>query len=185
MPVPGALGSRFARAVHCIDAGQMQPGRLGAMLNTNLNEHKGVAMHNVLVPFDGSASAKRAVQYLVDFSKVYPDIQVHLLNVQREPNLYGNYVPASMLDDLRKGAIQHAEKVNREAALLLEQAGISHQSHVAVGDVVTEVVAAVKRLGCNTVVMGTRGMGSLGNLVMGSVATRVVHDVPVPVLLVK
>src|SRR5690606_28099998 len=153
----------------------MQPGRLGAMLNTNLNEHKGVAMHNVLVPFDGSASAKRAVQYLVDFSKVYPDIQVHLLNVQREPNLYGNYVPASMLDDLRKGAIQHAEKVNREAALLLEQAGISHQSHVA----------AVKRLGCNTVVMGTRGMGSLGNLVMGSVATRVVHDVPVPVLLVK
>src|SRR5690554_7315878 len=90
-----------------------------------------------------------------------------------------------MLDDLRKGAIQHAEKVNREAALLLEQAGISHQSHVAVGDVVTEVVAAVKRLGCNTVVMGTRGMGSLGNLVMGSVATRVVHDVPVPVLLVK
>lgn len=142
-------------------------------------------MHNVLVPFDGSASAKRAVQYLVDFAKVFPDIQVHVLNVQREPNLYGNYVPASMLEDLRKGALNHAQKVNAEAAQILETASIKHQTHEAVGDVVTEVVSAVKRLGCNTVVMGTRGMGSLGNLVMGSVATRVVHDVPVPVLLVK
>ncbi|MFA5677949.1 MAG: universal stress protein [Pseudomonas sp.] len=142
-------------------------------------------MHNVLVPFDGSASAKRAVQYLVDFAKVYPHIQVHVLNVQREPNLYGNYVPASMLDDLRKGAITHAKEVNTEASQMLEAASISHEVHEVVGDVVTEVVAAVKRLGCNTVVMGTRGMGSLGNLVMGSVATRVIHDVPVPVLLVK
>lgn len=142
-------------------------------------------MQNVLVPFDGSASAKRAVQYLVDFSRDYPNIQVHLLNVQREPNLYGNYVPATMLDDLRKGALTHAQQVTAEGAQLLEAASISYQTHEVVGDVVTEVVAAVKRLGCNTVVMGTRGMGSLGNLVMGSVATRVVHDVPVPVLLVK
>lgn|SRR5690554_4920066 len=142
-------------------------------------------MQNVLVPFDGSESAKRAVQYLVDFAKVYPEIHVHLLNVQREPNLYGNYVPATMLEDLRKGAVNHAKQVNATAAQVLQAAGIKHEVHEVVGDVVTEVVAAVKRLGCNTVVMGTRGMGSLGNLVMGSVATRVVHDVPVPVLLVK
>src|SRR5690554_3987080 len=142
-------------------------------------------MQNVLVPFDGSASAKRAVQYLVDSSRVNPNIQVHLLNVQREPNLYGNYVPATMLDDLREGALNHAHKVNAEGVQLLQAASINHEVHAVVGDVVTEVVAAVKRLGCDTVVMGTRGMGSLGNLVMGSVATRVVHDVPVPVLLVK
>lgn len=142
-------------------------------------------MQNVLVPFDGSASAKRAVQYLVDFAKAYPNIQVHLLNVQREPNLYGNYVPATMLDDLRTGALNHARKINAEASQMLAAASISHEAHEVVGEVVTEVVAAVKRLGCNTVVMGTRGMGSLGNLVMGSVATRVIHDVPVPVLLVK
>lgn len=142
-------------------------------------------MQNVLVPFDGSESAKRAVQYLVEFSRAYPSIQVHLLNVQREPNLYGNYVPATMLDDLRKGALNHARSVNAEAAKILEAAGIQHEVHEVVGDVVTEVVTAVKRLGCNTVVMGTRGMSTLGNLVMGSVATRVVHDVPVPVLLVK
>ena len=50
---------------------------------------------------------------------------------------------------------------------------------------VTEVTQAAAKYGCDTVVMGTRGMSSLGNLVMGSVASRVVHGVPVPVLLVK
>jgi nucleotide-binding universal stress UspA family protein len=35
------------------------------------------------------------------------------------------------------------------------------------------------------VVMGTRGMGALGTLLLGSVAYRVVHLVHVPVTLVK
>ncbi|SDS46643.1 Nucleotide-binding universal stress protein, UspA family [Halopseudomonas litoralis] len=142
-------------------------------------------MQNVLVPFDGSDSAKRAVNYLVEASKAYPDILVHVLNVQREANLYGNYVPATMLEDLRQGALKHAEAVNAEAVLMLQAAAIRHEAHQAVGEVVSTIVAAVKKYNCDTVVMGTRGMGSLGNLVMGSVATRVVHDVTVPVLLVK
>ena len=142
-------------------------------------------MQNVLVPFDGSESAKRAVHYLVEAAQAYPNLLVHLLNVQREANLYGNYVPATMLEDLRQGAIKHAAAVNAEAVQMLQAASVRYETHEAVGDVVTEVVAAVKNYNCDTVVMGTRGMGSLGNLVMGSVATRVVHDVNVPVLLVK
>ena len=33
--------------------------------------------------------------------------------------------------------------------------------------------------------MGTRGMGAMGNLILGSVATKVIHLVDVPVTLVK
>ena len=33
--------------------------------------------------------------------------------------------------------------------------------------------------------MGTRGLGSFTGMLMGSVANRVVHEVSVPVLLVK
>ncbi|CEA06271.1 universal stress protein [Pseudomonas saudimassiliensis] len=142
-------------------------------------------MQNVLLPFDGSSSAKRAVAYLVEAARAYPDLLVHVLNVQREANLYGNYVPASMLEDLRQGALKHAAQVNAEAVQMLQAASVRHETHEVVGEVVSEVVAAVKKYNCDTVVMGTRGMGSLGNLVMGSVATRVVHDVKVPVLLVK
>ncbi|TVP92266.1 MAG: universal stress protein [Pseudomonadaceae bacterium] len=142
-------------------------------------------MQNVLVPFDGSSSAKRAIQYLVDFSAKYPAIKVHVINVQTEPKLYGNYVSASMLEQLREGAIQHGQEINVDAASMLEAAKIDFETHAVIGEVIGEVVKAVKSFGCNTVVMGTRGMSNLGNLVMGSVATRIVHEVPVPVLLVK
>ncbi|MCL5041033.1 MAG: universal stress protein [Gammaproteobacteria bacterium] len=142
-------------------------------------------MQNVLVPFDGSSSAKRAIQYLVDFSAEYPAIKVHVINVQSEPKLYGNYVSASMLEQLREGALQHGQETNVDAARLLEAAGIDFETHAVIGEVIGEVVKAVKSFGCNTVVMGTRGMSNLGNLVLGSVATRIVHEVPVPVLLVK
>ena len=42
-----------------------------------------------------------------------------------------------------------------------------------------------EELGCDEIIMGTRGMGAIGNLVMGSVATKVVHLAGIPVTLVK
>lgn len=142
-------------------------------------------MRNVLLPFDGSAPAKRAIEYLVGVAAEYPNILVHVINVQSEPKLYGNYVSANMLEQLHGGALDHAREVIAEAGTMLREAGVRHEEHAVVGEVIGELAHAVKSLGCDTVIMGTRGMSNLGNLFMGSVATRVVHEVPVPVLLVK
>ena len=142
-------------------------------------------MRNVLVPFDGSPSAKRAIHYLLDAARDYPNLSVHLINVQSTPVLYGNYASMGIIEELNAGILEHARDVNREAETLLSDAGIRCKTHEVLGEVVSAVAAAVEQHGCDTVVMGTRGMSSLGNLLMGSVATRVVHGVSVPVLLVK
>ena len=47
------------------------------------------------------------------------------------------------------------------------------------------IVKRPEELNCDGIVMGTRGMGAIGNLVMGSVATKVVHLTKLPVTLVK
>ena len=142
-------------------------------------------MHTVLVPFDGSASAKRAIQYLVDLSKDLAQLKVHVLNVLIEPVIYGEYATPNLLDQFNASAQQHAAEVNAEAAAMLGAANIAHETHVATGVVAVEISRAVTAYGCSGVVMGTRGMGSLKNLVLGSVATQVVHEVAVPVTLVK
>lgn len=142
-------------------------------------------MHKVLLPFDGSESAKHAVQYLVDASRSHGSLEVHVLNVQPPTVLHGDYFSPEMLNRIRADALKHSADVNAQAMQMLSTAGIQCAPHEAVGEIVAEIRNAVTTLACDTVVMGTRGMSSFSNLVLGSVASRVVHDVSVPVLLVK
>jgi nucleotide-binding universal stress UspA family protein len=112
-------------------------------------------------------------------------LEVNVLNVQPTTVLHGDYFSQEMLARIRTDALEHGANVNAEALRMLSAAGIQCSSHESVGEVIAEIGKAVTTLGCDTIVMGTRGMSSLSNLVLGSVASRVVHDVSVPVLLVK
>src|SRR6476620_1498709 len=47
-----------------------------------------------------------------------------------------------------------------------------------------EIVRVAKAEGVDAIVMGTRGMRALGNLALGSTATKVIHLAEVPVTLV-
>ena len=142
-------------------------------------------MQKVLLPFDGSEPAKHAVQYLVDASRSHTDLEVHVLNVQPPVALYGEYFSQEMLARMRSDALKHGADVNAQAMRTLSAAGLRCSSYEAVGEVTAEIRQAVAALGCDTIVMGTRGMSNFSNLLLGSVAARVVHDVSVPVLLVK
>lgn len=140
-------------------------------------------MRKILLAFDGSENSKRALQYVIDLEA--RPTEVHLINVQHEPVILGEYVTADMLQELSNSLLGKARSLLAEAADALQAAGIEHQIHPMLGNVAEQVDSAVKRLGCDTVVMGTRGLGSFGGLMLGSVATRVIHEVSVPVLLVK
>ncbi|WPC06468.1 universal stress protein [Pseudomonas benzenivorans] len=143
-------------------------------------------MRKVLVAFDGSDSSKRALQYVIDFARMHKaELEVHLLNVQHEAVLYGEYVNDEMIANMRRSQQEQARELLTWPAEQLEAAGMTCQKHTALGNVAEQVGIAVKQLQCDTVVMGTRGLGSFTGLLLGSVATRVIHEVPVPVLLVK
>ena len=143
-------------------------------------------MQTVLFPYDDSAPAQRALQYLVDLSKRYQGLTVHVLNVQADPKLYGRYgALADVLKQLKENATAHAKTFTDKAVAELEAAGIKAVGHPAIGEVLDEVQRVIKETGCDTVVMGTRGMGGLGNLLLGSMAIQVLHGVSIPVLLIK
>ncbi|RRV07267.1 universal stress protein [Pseudomonas sp. v388] len=143
-------------------------------------------MHKVLVPFDGSEHSKRALDYVIDLAgKFARPLEVHLFNVQASPIVYSDYLAPDMIEGVKAGLHNEANRVLSEAVKRLTAAGVDYKTHVDLGNVAEQVKAAVTQLGCDTVVMGTRGLGSFGGLLLGSVANRVVHEVSVPVVLIK
>jgi len=63
--------------------------------------------------------------------------------------------------------------------------GIEAESELAYGSPATEIVRWVEEQGCDLVAMSTHGHRLLGDLVFGTTASRVQHDVNVPVLLLR
>jgi nucleotide-binding universal stress UspA family protein len=53
------------------------------------------------------------------------------------------------------------------------------------GDPARAIIGSVNKSRGDEIVMGTRGLGRIGGLLMGSVATKVVQLAPVPVTLIK
>lgn len=141
-------------------------------------------MTTVLVPVDGSPSATRAVAWLAGQLAGRADARVHLLHVQPAVDAWE---VRSHLDAADLARFQSAADaaVLSPAADRLRRAGIAVETHGAAGDVAPQVHDHVQRLGCDAVVMGTRGLGTVEALLLGSTALKVLHLVDVPVTLIK
>lgn len=142
-------------------------------------------MEKILIPVDGSASSANAVRFAVDYAKRTAETQIFLINVQ-EPPPAEVVIEAGIPPETWQASHQEAgRKALEGACALLDDAKMPFTATVAVGHPVAQIAARASELGCTRVVMGTRGMGALGSLVLGSVAMRVVHEVTCPVILVK
>jgi nucleotide-binding universal stress UspA family protein len=146
-------------------------------------------MSNVLVPVDGSDNSMRAVDAACRQVAHRQSVTLHLLNVQ-PPNHSGvvkRYLSQDLIDKFHH---EEGETALRSARARLDDADIAYTSHVEVGDVAQTIARCVRELHCDQVIMGTRGLGSggvaaLSGLLLGSIATKVLNLVEVPVTLVK
>ena len=141
-------------------------------------------MKRPLVPIDGSQDALRALAHAIGELRGQADAELHVLNVQTPPihPWPGKLVPPDLIDEeLRRAGEALVAVADRPAAL----AGVACASHVRIGHAAAEIADCARELGCDAIVMGTRGLGRVAHLVLGSVAQRVVHLADVPVTLVR
>lgn len=141
-------------------------------------------MTAILVPLDGSKPALRAVQRAIEHARL-TRATVHLLNVEPEFDDYGMVRAYMSREKHSKLAVARAKAILQPAARLLARAGVRHQQHVVFGEPAAEIARAARRLKCDSIVMGSRGMGPIKNLLLGSVATKVIHLARRPVTLVR
>jgi nucleotide-binding universal stress UspA family protein len=139
---------------------------------------------NILVAVDGSPCSLRAVRYAADRLRAARGAKLHLLNVQ-PPVMSGNvtrFVSKAMIEDYHR---EQGERALAKARRLLDAARLPYVPHIVTGPVAQTIVDAARAFGCGEIVMGTRGHGAVARLVLGSVATKVVHLARQPVTLVK
>src|SRR5215470_9178817 len=133
-------------------------------------------MLKVLLAVDGSENALRATRELISHAQLYKEpLYVELLTV-RSPLPLGGFSGAvltrEMVDSYYR---EEGQKALSASERLLTQADIALESHVQVGDVATTIVGHATKSGCRMICMGTRGMAPIPSLVLGSVATKVLH----------
>lgn len=140
-------------------------------------------MRKILVPVDASESAQHAARYAATLASDNPAVQLHVLNVQEPLEVRAHaYLSQQEAKSIQAADAQHILQPVME---LLDDAGVAYRADWRIGDIASTIAAYAEEIGCESIVMGTRGLGLVGNLVMGSVANKVVHLVNVPVTLVK
>jgi nucleotide-binding universal stress UspA family protein len=140
----------------------------------------------ILLAVDGSKSSMDAVASLVERVHWYRDKPVvELVTVQPPiPRLPGMSLAVG------KGEIERYIREEGEANLRLAKkslgaAGIVHTPHILVGPVAETIVAHARDRRCDMILIGTRGMTAAANMLLGSIAGKVLSLSSVPVMLVK
>lgn len=141
-------------------------------------------MKMLLVPVDGSENAQRAMKHAVTMAKA-SGAALHLLYVCEDyPDADRAHAFRSKAE-LEKPGRERGEEILKREEALAKADGVPVSMEVVFGDTAPAIVRRAEELGADGIVMGTRGLGSLANLLLGSTATKVVHTTTLPVTLVK
>jgi nucleotide-binding universal stress UspA family protein len=148
-----------------------------------------VMFRNILVPVDGSSHAERAVEVAADLATKYGGklTLLHVIEMRALPEELQRFAEVEGIGGTRPDAMRgFAERI-------LEGATLSAQRHGAVqpaleieqGDPARVILETVKARGIDTVIMGSRGVGGLQGLLLGSVSHKVASHAPCTVITVK
>lgn len=140
----------------------------------------------MLVANDGSPAALAALRYAIDLAAGMqaPSRSITLINVHDDSGLrrartyVGGDTVDSYLADLGKEELA-------EATALLDASGIAHHVEIRTGHVAQQIVDFAKEGAFDLIVLGAKGRSAIADLLIGSVAQRVLATATTPVLLFK
>lgn len=139
----------------------------------------------VLLATDGSADAKIAEQVAVDLC-ARSGATLHVVHAWLYMSI-GPYPYASILPTEAFGIFQtQAEAIlNASVARIAHAGGTVHEHHLRLGPAAAEIAALGEQIGADLIVLGSRGLGTIPRLMLGSTSEAVVQRAHRPVLLVR
>lgn len=149
-------------------------------------------MQRILVAVDGSDHALRAIDMAADIAVHFeiPLVVVHVRSDSGAGQIPLDIVAYRQLENLyeaESGLLDSmASRIAEDAAERARRAGaLSVEVQIDVGDPAATIVRMSQDLGADLIVMGRRGRGDLGGLLLGSVSHKVGHLAECAVLTVR
>ena len=137
----------------------------------------------ILVPLDGSEASRRAMDeaiYLAGLSGAAL-LFLHIVDLNKElPTPQRIWEESNSLSEWEKAG---AEKLANFVVGLDDS--ISHDDIVAVGSPGKTIHRIAKENACDLILMGSRGLNALENIVLGSVSQYVLTHASCPVMVVR
>ncbi|HRO62136.1 MAG TPA: universal stress protein [Burkholderiaceae bacterium] len=139
----------------------------------------------LLIATDGSKNSLHAVQYAVNLlGKVSEPSSITLVSVHDDVAMHHarRFVGQQAIDEYLHELSEHDVAETRQ---LLDSVDIPHDTMIRTGHIASEIAAAAKEGNYDMIVLGSKGRSSLTDLLIGSVAKRVLELSPIPVVLVR
>jgi nucleotide-binding universal stress UspA family protein len=133
----------------------------------------------ILVAVDGSPKSEKTIQIAVDLARRYGS-GVTVVHVREYERYEGS--------DVDLGPPIPAEQLVDDVLVRFREAGVDARGEirrVSPGDTPEQIVEVARKSECDLIIMGSRGMTEWKSLLLGGVASKVVHHATCPVLLVR
>ena len=138
----------------------------------------------VVVGTDGSDAAKRAAAIAASVAR-NNNAELHIITVVRPPEGWWGVVGSPPTPEAVADALAKAQRSILDGTLeAIEAEGVTVTTVEEIGDPAGVLMDYCKAQNAGVLVVGKRGAGIVERLIMGSVADRVVHHSPCPVLVV-
>ena len=132
----------------------------------------------ILVTLDGTLTDRAIIEHVKQLAKLAHSRLV-LLHVA-DGWAARTYGPDAVSPEISEDTA-YLNKIQSE----FQSAGISAEAELAYGDPADQIIKWIENKGCDLVAMSTHGHRFLGDLFLGTTATRVQHRIKVPVLLLR
>lgn len=137
-------------------------------------------IRNILLGYDGSESADRALEFAASLAHAFT-ANLHVLAAARAPEHGGDVETQAIVEHSRL----RCDQVLRAARARLEGAGVNTQFQIVIGNPAEEIVRYAEQMQTDHIVVGHGEHTLLDHWLIGSVAGQVIAHAPCAVTVVR
>ena len=138
----------------------------------------------ILLAFDGAQNALRAAEFAVDLHKSIPDARCTIITVASFTKDEAEFLGVSEAE-FDNALLINTNRIMHGAVKLFQNAGLTVEKVALQGDIAVNITKYAGEHGFDLIVMGTRGLSNLKEMLLGSVSNNVLHLTHCPVIVVK